>query len=67
MSRKGSNSVHVRHYNERVVLETKRMLADKQLSINEIADALGFEDYSYFSRFFKKQTGMSPTEFRNMK
>lgn len=52
---------------ERVTLETKRMLADKQLSINEIADALGFEDYSYFSRFFKKQTGTSPTEFRNTK
>ena len=48
----------------RVVLEIKRMLSDKQLSVNEIADALGFEDYSYFSRFFKKQTGHSPTDFR---
>ena len=49
---------------ERIILETKRMLADKQLSINEIAAAIGYEDYSYFSRFFKKQTGMSPTDFR---
>lgn len=49
---------------ERLILETRRMLADKRLSINEIADALGFADYSYFSRFFKKQTGMSPTAFR---
>lgn len=51
----------------RVILETKRLLADKQLSINEVADALGYEDYSYFSRFFKKQTGMSPTDFRKNK
>lgn len=49
----------------RVVLETKRMLIDKQLAVNEVAYAVGYEDYSYFSRFFKKQTGMSPTEFRN--
>jgi AraC-like DNA-binding protein len=52
---------------DRVILEIKRMLIDKQLSINEIAFAVGYEDYSYFSRFFKKQTGMSPTEFRNLK
>jgi len=52
---------------DRVILEIKRMLIDKQLSINEIAFAVGYEDYSYFSRFFKKQTGLSPTEFRNIK
>ena len=50
---------------ERVILEAKRMLTDKRLSVNEIADALGYEDYSYFSRFFKKQTGQSPTDFRS--
>lgn len=49
---------------DRVVLEIKRMLMDKNLSINEIASAVGFEDYSYFSRFFKKKTNNSPTEFR---
>lgn len=49
---------------ERIVLEAKRMLADKELPVNEIANTLGFDDYSYFSRFFKKQTGMSPTDFR---
>lgn len=51
----------------RVILEIKRMLAGPQFSINEIADALGFDDYSYFSRFFKKQTGLSPTDFRKYK
>lgn len=38
------------------------MHADK--SISEIAFALGFEDPSYFARFYKNQTGKSPTEFR---
>jgi AraC-like DNA-binding protein len=50
---------------DRVILEIKRMLIDKQLAVNEVAFTVGYEDYSYFSRFFKKQTGMSPTEFRN--
>ena len=50
---------------DRVVLEIKRMLIDKQLAVNEVAFAVGYEDYSYFSRFFKKQTGMSPSDFRN--
>ncbi|MBL0740428.1 helix-turn-helix domain-containing protein [Chryseolinea lacunae] len=36
--------------------------ADK--SISEIAYALGFEDPSYFARFYKSQTGKSPSEFR---
>ncbi|MDX6183875.1 helix-turn-helix domain-containing protein [Flavobacterium sp. Fl-77] len=50
---------------DRVILEIKRMLIDKELAVNEVAFKVGYEDYSYFSRFFKKQTGMSPTEFRN--
>lgn len=50
---------------DRVILEIKRMLIDKQLAVNEVAFKVGYEDYSYFSRFFKKQTGISPTEFRN--
>nr|WP_255672621.1 AraC family transcriptional regulator [Flavobacterium sp. EDS] len=52
---------------DRVVLEIKRMLIDKQLAVNEIAEEVGYDDYSYFSRVFKKYTNMSPTEFRNLK
>nr|WP_315174324.1 AraC family transcriptional regulator [uncultured Flavobacterium sp.] len=49
---------------QRVILEAKRMLTDKRLTVNEIAVALGYDDYSYFSRLFKKQVGKSPTDFR---
>ena len=52
---------------DRVILEIKRMLTDKQLAVSEVASAVGYDDYSYFSRVFKKQTGFSPTGFRNLK
>lgn len=52
---------------DRVILEIKRMLTDKQLAVSEVASAVGYDDYSYFSRVFKKQTGFSPTAFRNLK
>jgi len=51
----------------RVILEAKRMLSDKNLSVNEVAYTLGYDDYSYFARVFKKQTGLSPTAFRTLK
>jgi AraC-like DNA-binding protein len=52
---------------DRVILEIKRMLTDKQLAVNEVASAIGYDDYSYFSRVFKKHTGVSPTAFRDLK
>lgn len=52
---------------ERIILETKRMLMDKKRTVSEIASALGFDDYSYFVRLFKKNAGMTPTAFRSIK
>ncbi len=52
---------------DRIILEAKRMLLDKNWTVNEIAFELGYEDYSYFSRLFKKNSGMSPSEFRLLK
>ncbi len=48
----------------RGVLEAKRLLKFTGLSINEISFRLGFEDSSYFSRNFKKNTFQSPLQFR---
>ncbi|WP_339697404.1 AraC family transcriptional regulator [uncultured Roseivirga sp.] len=48
----------------RVLLESKRLLMSKDLSIAEIANELGYTDYSYFSRLFKKHTCQTPHEFR---
>jgi AraC-like DNA-binding protein len=49
---------------ERVILEAKKQLHLTHKSIKEVAVALHFDDEHYFSRFFKKHTGISPTFFR---
>ncbi|GAB3913053.1 helix-turn-helix transcriptional regulator [Mucilaginibacter boryungensis] len=48
----------------RVTLEAKRLLINFKLSITEIARQLNFQDNSYFTKFFKKQEGLAPEEFR---
>jgi AraC-like DNA-binding protein len=50
---------------ERVILEAKRLLINQNKSISQIADELNYENYSYFAKLFKKETGNSPSEFRN--
>jgi AraC family transcriptional activator of pobA len=50
--------------NARLVREAQRDLAYTGLSVKQIALGLGFNDSAYFTRFFNKQTGLSPTEFR---
>ena len=49
---------------EKIIIESKRMLTFDSASINEIAQTLGYEDYSYFSRLFKKHTQLTPSKFR---
>lgn len=51
--------------NEHIILEAKRNLLATPNQIKDIADQLGYEDVSYFIRFFKKQTGYSPEAFRH--
>jgi len=48
---------------ERVFLEAKRELISKKISYGEIATDLGYVDYAYFSRLFKKKCGETPSEF----
>ncbi|MGU3373936.1 AraC family transcriptional regulator [Chryseobacterium sp. M5A1_1a] len=48
---------------ERVVLEAKRMLMYLDEGLVEIAFRLGYEEYSYFVRVFRKSSGMTPTQF----
>jgi AraC-like DNA-binding protein len=48
-----------------LINEAKNRLSDKTKSISEIAYSLGFDNMSYFSRLFKKETGMLPTFYKN--
>ena len=45
--------------------ESKKYLINTNYSIIDIAIATGFEDQSYFTKVFKKYTGMTPRQYRN--
>lgn len=49
---------------DRILLEAKRLLVNAEMTVTEVAYELNFEDNSYFNRFFKKYTGLTPEEFR---
>lgn len=51
----------------RILLEVKRLLSHTDKGISEIAYEVGYNDIQSFSRFFKKQEGVSPTEYRSSK
>ena len=55
----------ITHIHERLILEAKRLLFHSERSIKEIAFELGFEDASYFNRFFKRITQTTPAVYRN--
>ncbi|MBO4403143.1 MAG: helix-turn-helix domain-containing protein [Bacteroidales bacterium] len=41
------------------------LLRENELTIGELAEKMGFVEQNSFSRFFKKETGMTPMEYRN--
>lgn len=51
---------------ETILLEAKYLLFQTTLSVSEIAIQVGHEDHSYFSRFFKKQEGITPIQYRKL-
>lgn len=51
----------------RVILEAKRYLHYTDKTAKEIAYEIGFESPAHFSRFFKLQTGLSISEFKEIK
>ena len=51
--------------NDRVILEAKRLLRFTNLMVKEIAYRMGYDDPSYFVKFFKRQTGYLPSDFRD--
>ena len=54
----------IKHIHERLVLEACRLLFHTSNSLKEIAFDLGFSDASYFNRFFKRETEVTPAEYR---
>ncbi|WP_214071143.1 helix-turn-helix domain-containing protein [Mucilaginibacter sp. dw_454] len=54
----------ITHIHDRLIMEAKRLLFHTDSSIKEIAFALGFEDASYFNRFFKRIVNDTPVAYR---
>jgi AraC family transcriptional activator of pobA len=53
--------------NQRLLLEAKRNLIYTAMTVNQVSDSLGFSEPGYFSRFFKRATGQSPSQFRSQR
>jgi AraC family transcriptional regulator, transcriptional activator of pobA len=49
---------------ERIILEAQRLLLYSELNVNQVGYRLGFDDASYFVKYFKKHTDISPSDFR---
>ena len=50
----------------RRIQRAKELLADDTLSIEQIAGMVGYKDYFYFTKVFKKVAGVSPSKYRKM-
>lgn len=47
--------------------QAKKLLIESSLSIKDISHSVGYDDYYYFSRLFKKNTGLSPVKYRMLR
>lgn len=50
-----------------VILEAKALLKSTKLTIQQISDELNFSSQSFFGKYFKRITGLSPKEYREKK
>jgi AraC-like DNA-binding protein len=63
--KKETGTTAQRYIQNKIIDLSKRDLLGSTLSVSEIAYNLGFDYPQHFTRLFKKQTGLSPTEYRN--
>ena len=52
---------------QHVILEARAMLQSSDLSIQQIATSLNFPNQSFFGKYFKRATGVSPKQYRTVK
>ena len=62
---KKKTGIYLKDYIREYRLEqAKRLLRDKNVLVSDVAGAVGFDNFSYFSTLFKKHVGVSPNEYR---
>ena len=54
----------IEYFIELKIKEAKKLLSKNELTIREISDKLGFDTSNYFSKVFKKNTGLTPTNYK---
>ena len=59
----GNSPLEIIH--EHIIKTAKEKLRDPNLTVSQIGYSLGFEYPTYFTRFFKNKTGITPNKFRN--
>ena len=64
--RKSSGMSPLEYRNKRKIERAKELLDSTELSIADVADALGYENPSYFCRVFKRDVGVAPTLYRSI-
>lgn len=63
---KGKTGMSIIEYITQARTDTARkILRDTRLPIKEVANMVGYSDYAYFTRVFRKETGKSPSQYRN--
>ena len=62
--KKETGSTYTEHITRRRIEKAKELLKDDSLSILEVTEQVGYGDYFYFTKLFKRQTGLSPSKYR---
>lgn len=63
---KSKTGMSIMEYTGKMRMENaKKLLRETQLPIKDVANLVGYSDYAYFTRVFRKELGISPTQFRN--
>ena len=55
------------YINENRISQAKRLLENPDMSVSDVAVAVGMDNFSYFSTLFRKYTGMTPVEYRKQR
>ena len=64
LCKKTVNKTPLEILTDRIVLQAKRLLIHSNLSISSISNELNYNNDSYFIRLFKKNTKLTPEQFR---
>ena len=65
--KKHTGKTVIEYVNERKMILAKRMIDNREISLKEISETLGFENYGYFSRVFKKHFSAPPAKIKKEK